>query len=409
MNLSSDQPDVLVLGTHPCALLAATTLLQPAASRKLRVQHAMIPGEPAPRRLVLINPELFKLHEQLKPLARKIRTSPIHGIRFVGDTADQTSEYRSRSPEALVAGEEDLRQAMSRWAQEHGVRSRQPAMMKISSVDERGVELSLDGEPMRPRMLIVAGELPPEQRKLLAIPDSPEPETLYEYSYVVVPAEEVRDPASQAAPASRRAMMVMSLNLADTYAWAWMFAHDDHVHLACSAGVARGQPNPETVAAAAAADDDQPANSRRRNGAELLGAWINTLKRHGQVREDARVDLARTQTMRIAQAGALAQEGVASRTLLIGPAGGFYSACAEDVYPCCWSALFACDVARKALHEPHLQDALGAFRHKWRTTLGEYLRGPQQNLRFLLPLVYRNPVMTTRLAESILSGKSVVR
>ena len=43
------------------------------------------------------------------------------------------------------------------------------------------------------------------------------------------------------------------------------------------------------------------------------------------------------------------------------------------------------------------------------TTLGDYLRGPQQNLRFLLPLVYRNPVMTARLTESILQGKSVVR
>ena len=42
-------------------------------------------------------------------------------------------------------------------------------------------------------------------------------------------------------------------------------------------------------------------------------------------------------------------------------------------------------------------------------TLGDYLRGPQQNLRFLLPLVYRNAIMTARLADAILLGKSVVR
>jgi hypothetical protein len=41
--------------------------------------------------------------------------------------------------------------------------------------------------------------------------------------------------------------------------------------------------------------------------------------------------------------------------------------------------------------------------------LGDYLRGPQQNLRFLLPMVYRNQKMTTRLTEAILTGKSVVR
>ena len=95
--------------------------------------------------------------------------------------------------------------------------------------------------------------------------------------------------------------------------------------------------------------------------------------------------------------------------LLIGPAGGFYSACAEDVYPNCWSSIFAADVAKKALGERHLQDALQSYQHKWGSTLGDYLRGPQQNLRFLLPLVYRNPVMTSRMAESILLGKSVVR
>jgi flavin-dependent dehydrogenase len=113
--------------------------------------------------------------------------------------------------------------------------------------------------------------------------------------------------------------------------------------------------------------------------------------------------------MEIPAAGALVRECVANRTLLIGPAGGFYTACMEDIYPNCWSAVFAVDAVRKALKETHLQDALNPYREKWGTTLGEYLRGPQQNLRFLLPLVYRNPVMTSRMGESILLGKSVVR
>ena len=57
----------------------------------------------------------------------------------------------------------------------------------------------------------------------------------------------------------------------------------------------------------------------------------------------------------------------------------------------------------------HLQDALAPYRHNWRTTLGDHLRDPQQNLRFLLPLVYRNQVMTTRLTEAILLGKGMLR
>ena len=67
--------------------------------------------------------------------------------------------------------------------------------------------------------------------------------------------------------------------------------------------------------------------------------------------------------------------------------------------------------ARTWLWLPRDSSAVAGARDRlaWRTTLGDYLRGPQQNLRFLLPLVYRNQVMTARLSESILMGKSVVR
>jgi flavin-dependent dehydrogenase len=107
-------------------------------------------------------------------------------------------------------------------------------------------------------------------------------------------------------------------------------------------------------------------------------------------------------------AGALSQDGVADRTLLIGPAGGFYSACGEDIYPNVWSALYAVSVATQALKKPVLQDALDDYRSCWRTDLGFYLQGPQQNLRLLLPMVYRNSTMTARLAEAILTGKNVI-
>ena len=77
--------------------------------------------------------------------------------------------------------------------------------------------------------------------------------------------------------------------------------------------------------------------------------------------------------------------------------------------PTAGAPVFAVEAVREAIKEPHLQDALQPYRQKWGTTLGEYLRGPQQNLRFLLPLVYRNPTMTRLMAESILQGKPVVR
>jgi hypothetical protein len=143
---------------------------------------------------------------------------------------------------------------------------------------------------------------------------------------------------------------------------------------------------------------------------QLLQHWASVLANHGELKLASGTDISKSATsMDLPLAGALVQEGVANRTLLIGPAGGFFTACAEDLYPTCWSAVFAVDVALRALQEKHVQDALGAYRQKWGSTLGDFLRGPQQNLRFLLPLVYRNPTMTARLTEAILLGKSVVR
>jgi hypothetical protein len=142
---------------------------------------------------------------------------------------------------------------------------------------------------------------------------------------------------------------------------------------------------------------------------ELLNHWAGVLHRHGIFKSPLEIDDGEVESLNLPFAGALAHEGVANRTLLIGPAGGFYAATGEDVYPNCWSALYAAEVMKKSLKEPHLQDAIQAYRQRWRTTLGDYLRGPQMDLRFLLPLVYRNQEMTNRLAEAILAGRSIVR
>src|SRR5207253_4546955 len=139
-----------------------------------------------------------------------------------------------------------------------------------------------------------------------------------------------------------------------------------------------------------------PARGEK-TGVELLNLWAQLLRDHGILGEAFEIKPERIQSIDVPAGGALSREHVANRTLLFGPAGGFYSACMEDIYPNCWSAVFATDAVRKALNEKHLQDALRPYRETWGTTLGEYLRGPQQNLRFLLPLVYRNPVMTSRL------------
>jgi flavin-dependent dehydrogenase len=183
-------------------------------------------------------------------------------------------------------------------------------------------------------------------------------------------------------------VLPMSLDLDGRLSWGWMLVGTDEVQLA--------------VEQAAADVTKFPA-------AKLIEKWAAVLRKHGMLPAEGTIKTDDLRSIDLPAAGALTREIVANRTLLFGPAGGFYSACLEDLYPNCWSAQFAVEAISKALKEPHLQDALQPYRQKWGASLGEYLRGPQQNLRFLLPLVYRNPVMTSRMGESILQGKSVVR
>ena len=66
------------------------------------------------------------------------------------------------------------------------------------------------------------------------------------------------------------------------------------------------------------------------DGKTLLRHWAGVLHGKGFLKT-ADVPIDDAQTIDLPLAGALQREGVANRTLLIGPAGGFYSACAEDI------------------------------------------------------------------------------
>jgi flavin-dependent dehydrogenase len=378
MAKTEPQLDVLVLGDHPAAYLCAALLKHKS---KLHVSHSTFPHENWPDRLLILNPALFDLHPLLEPLRRKVETTPIYGLRFISDSVGTASEHRSRSAMAGVTSYKNVRTAMLKLAQAQDVELLTPKHLEIHRLDERGIDVTVGKAQLRPKMLVLAG-LPTEaESRRLGLPEGWGPEVVHRYTFLKLPGAKWADLGA-------RPVIPMSLNLRDLFCWAWLLPSDRCVQIAVE------QPL-ETVA--------------RVRPAELLSHWIGVLRGHGLLTGKGDVPIEQAQSLDLPLGGALAHEGLANRTLLVGPAGGFYSATAEDMYPNCWSALYAADAIKKALREVHLQDALQPYRHRWRTTLGDYLRGPQQNLRFLLPLVYRNPVMTSRLAESILLGKSVVR
>src|SRR5438094_8592832 len=93
------QPDVLVLGQHPAAYLAAALLMDKPG---VTVAHAPIPGEHAPDRLVIINPEFFDLHKPLEKLRKKLELTPVYGLNFIADDAPTRGEFRAKSWVAFV-------------------------------------------------------------------------------------------------------------------------------------------------------------------------------------------------------------------------------------------------------------------------------------------------------------------
>jgi len=99
---------------------------------------------------------------------------------------------------------------------------------------------------------------------------------------------------------------------------------------------------------------------------------------------------------------------VGKRSLAIGDAGGFVaSATCEGIYPAMWSAEIAAEIIHRALDRPHPQDELREFDVKWRTTMADYLRPPNADLQFLLPLVFANKQMAERLARAFLRGENL--
>ncbi len=378
MAKAAPQLDVIVIGEHPATYLAAAILAQTA---KIRVIHATIPAQAKLDRLVIINPDFFKLHPLLEPLKRKLDLVTTYGLQFLSTEPNVRSEYRHKSAMAYVASYRAVRDALMRIAETAGAELLKPKVLEIHRLDENGAEITAGKSVLRPRAIILGGSLSEAQQKLLGLPEGWGPDIVHRYSYLILAGSKWADLGS-------RPVIPMCLNLREMLAWGWMLPGTKSVQLSVVQPIeSLSQMRPES----------------------LMAQWADLLRTHGVLQGKGAVPLDEMRSVDLPLAGALAHEGVANRTLLIGPAGGFYSACSEDIYPNCWSAVHAADAIKKALKERHLQDALSPYRHRWRTTLGDYLRGPQQNLRFLLPMVYRNQKMTTRLTEAILTGKSVVR
>ncbi len=99
---------------------------------------------------------------------------------------------------------------------------------------------------------------------------------------------------------------------------------------------------------------------------------------------------------------------VGKRSLLVGSAGGFVSAISDEgIYPGMWSAAIAVDVLVDALGSETGQDVLAEYDTRWRVAMADYLRMPNTDLHFLLPLIFSNQQMADRMAAAFFCGQNI--
>ena len=145
---------------------------------------------------------------------------------------------------------------------------------------------------------------------------------------------------------------------------------------------------------------------------ESVPALVNLCKtafEHGAIPLDLSVQAATARLIPSPASEALDMDShVGKHTLLIGDAGGFISAASnEGIYPAMWSARIAAEVADAALRTVHSQDELMSFDSKWRLQMADYLRSPNTDIQFLLPLIFSNQPMADRMGAAFFSGQNI--
>lgn len=99
---------------------------------------------------------------------------------------------------------------------------------------------------------------------------------------------------------------------------------------------------------------------------------------------------------------------VTKRCLLIGDAGGFISETSgSGIYAGAWSARLGAESLITAADSPHPQDQLRQFSTTWRCTMADYLRPPNTDVHFLLPLIFSNQQMADRMAAAFWQGQNI--
>jgi len=365
--------DVLIIGAGPAGAIAAALLVRKGHS-VLLLERAALPRPRTP--VVWVNGQVAALLEPVGVAPRDAGARPFTEVALHSADLARTARPRFEKPLGFLVNRESLDQAVLRAATEAGAELR--TSWPVSGIDlrEDHVEVAHEGgERVTGRVLLAAMG---SDGKLLAklCRGGQAPKAGHWAIHVQLEAE--------AGSAELPAVSVV-LGLDRQGSFGQVVA--DGTHLAISVcGPGQG-----TEAAA------------------LLAELCRSLAKAGMVPRKA-VELAAKVKPRLVPAGAALEmdSHVAKHALIVGDAGGFIAATSQEgIYPAMWSAKLAVEVLEQALKSRHSQDTLMKFDAKWRMAMADYLRPPNTDLQFLLPLIFANQPMADRMGAAFFLGQAL--
>lgn len=279
-------------------------------------------------------------------------------------------------PAAYVLRRESFDDALVQAARKAKADIREKTLVKDFRIGEKSVTLiPAEGDPVEGRFLILAtGVHPTFIAKLgLHVP------SIAEWSVLSV-TQEIKAGAKIKSP---QFALILGIDRAGGYAIAAV-AEDEF-----------------TVGVATTAERSQAVG--------LLMQICRGLAEHEIVPADIAPQAASAKIMHGPAGAAMAMDShVGKHALLVGDAGGFISSGShEGIYPAMWSAKIAAEIIHEAAEDQHPQDILQTFDSKWRIEMADYLRMPNSDIQFLLPLIFSNQTMTDRMGAAFFLGHNM--
>ncbi len=371
--MTDETYDVVVVGAGPAGAAAAILLSQRERSVAL-IDSAGFPREDESS--AWLSAQATPLVEQLGVNLGSIPAKPFQNVTFFSADFAKTATPAFAEPAGYLVRRGALDNALVDVATSAGVTLVQNATAKDVQLGESNVDVLLDGDKrVSGRLLILAAG---RGSPLLARCGFARP------SEAPLWTAQVDARITDAAPAPEpRITIVLGLDRGGSFGL--ICHHEDRVSASVNWGGEKHEASPTLInlCKMAYAHEIIPVDVGRQAAAATVVASPAS----------AALDM---------------DTHVGKHTLLIGDAGGFVSAASnEGVYPAMWSAEIATEVAHAALDTPLSQDELMSFNSKWRIKMADYLRSPNTDPQFLLPLVFSNQAMADRMGAAFFSGENI--